>query len=353
VVYDSEREDRVHKSYAVLAPEVRRAPEQKREEESDERASSRVCAGLKRAASARGDIARICILCPDRLARKYAHQLLVVEEFQRLGVTVEFTNHTFSDSPEDQLLVQMQGVIAEFEREKILERSRRGKLHKAKSGKVSVLSGAPYGYVYVRRTETEDAQYVIHPEEAAVVRRIFQRLTLERMSIRAIARQLNVDAIPTRHRQGIWESSTVAGILHNPAYMGQAAYRKTQVVARTRVTKLARDKGLYPKQLHSSNRERAKADWIYIPVPQLVSEKMFRQVERQLAENKKLSPRNNTKHEYLLSGLLHCQECGYALYGKAASRSKYNRRYYQCTGQDGHRWPTGRVCGGHPVRVEV
>ncbi len=303
--------------------------------------------------AAGGEIDKIVILCPDRLARKHAHQLILVEEFNRLGVMVEFVNHTITDSPEDQLLLQMQGVIAEFEREKILERSRRGKLHKAKSGKVSVLSGAPYGYVYIRGAQTEEARYEIHKEEAEVVRGIFKMVTLEHMSIGAIARHLNAQGIPTQRRQGIWERSTVWGILRNPAYRGQAAYRKTQVVARTRVTKLARDHGLYPKHLHSSSRERAKEDWIYIAVPSLVSEKMFAKVANQLEENKKLSPRHNTKYPYLLSGLLHCKECGYSLYGKAASNSKYKRRYYRCLGQDGHRWPKGRGCSGHPVRVEV
>ena len=228
--------------------------------------------------AAGGEIDKIVILCPDRLARKHAHQLILVEEFNRLGVMVEFVNHTITDSPEDQLLLQMQGVIAEFEREKILERSRRGKLHKAKSGKVSVLSGAPYGYVYIRGAQTEEARYEIHKEEAEVVRGIFKMVTLEHMSIGAIARHLNAQGIPTQRRQGIWERSTVWGILRNPAYRGQAAYRKTQVVARTRVTKLARDHGLYPKHLHSSSRERAKEDWIYIAVPSLVSEKMFAKV---------------------------------------------------------------------------
>lgn len=95
-----------------------------------------------------GKIDKLIILNPDRLARKYAHQLVLIEEFQKLGVEILFVNRQISESPEDQLLLQMQGVISEYEREKIVERSRRGKLSKAKQGKVSVLSGAPYGYVY-------------------------------------------------------------------------------------------------------------------------------------------------------------------------------------------------------------
>jgi site-specific DNA recombinase len=109
-----------------------------------------------------GEVDRVLILNPDRLARKYAHQLMLVEEFQKLGVEVIFVNRKISHSPEDQLLLQIQGVISEYEREKIVERHRRGKLHKARQGKVCVLSGAPYGYVYVPATDTEEARYEIH-----------------------------------------------------------------------------------------------------------------------------------------------------------------------------------------------
>ena len=112
--------------------------------------------------AAAGEIDQVLVLAPDRLARKHSHQLMLVEEFKKLGVEISFVNRPIAASPEDQLLLQMQGVIAEYEREKIVERSRRGKLHKAQAGKVCVLSGAPYGYVYLPATETEDARYEIH-----------------------------------------------------------------------------------------------------------------------------------------------------------------------------------------------
>lgn len=300
-----------------------------------------------------GEVNQILILCPDRLARKYAHQLILVEEFKKLGVEINFANRTISTSPEDQLLFQIQGVISEFEREKIIERSRRGKLYKAKAGKVSVLSGAPYGYVYISATESEECRYEIHPEEATVVKRIFHRYIYDRKSIGAIARELTTEGIPSRHNVGHWERSVIWLMLKNPAYCGKAAYRKTQVVERLRPTKLARDNGFYPKKPKSSTRDRDPKDWIIIAVPQIVSEEDFEKAKAQLQENKKLSPRNNKRYEYLLSGLLHCKECGYSIYGKPASNSKYKRLYYRCMGQDGHRWPTGRVCSSHPVRVEV
>jgi len=139
--------------------------------------------------AAAAEIEQILILNPHRLARKYPQQLRLVEEFKKLGVTITFVNRQIATSPEDQLLLQLQGVIAEYEREKIVERHRRGKLHKAQQGKVCVLSGAPYGYVSISATDTEEARYEIHEREAAVVQRVFQLLVNEQQSIGAIARR--------------------------------------------------------------------------------------------------------------------------------------------------------------------
>jgi site-specific DNA recombinase len=303
--------------------------------------------------AAAGELDEILILNPDRLARKYTHQLMLVEEFKKLGVAITFVNRQIATSPEDQLLLQMQGVIAEYEREKIVERHRRGKLHKAQQGKVCVLSGAPYGYVYIPATDTEEARYEIHEREAAVVQRVFQLLVNEQQSIGAIARRLTAEQIPTRRDVGQWERSVIWAMLRNPAYTGQAAYRKTEVVERKRPTKQARDHSFYPKHVHSSTRDRPQEDWIRIPVPALISKEVFQRAHDRLEANKRFSPRNNKRYEYLLSGLLRCQQCGYALYGKPASNSKYKRLYYRCAGQDGHRWKDGRVCAAHPVRVEA
>jgi site-specific DNA recombinase len=264
-----------------------------------------------------------------------------------------FVNRPIAHSPEDQLLLQMQGMIAEFEREKILERSRRGKLHKAKQGQASVLSGAPYGYVYIPVSETGQARYEIHPAEADTVRRIFKLSVEDGLSIAAIARQLTAEHIPTRRGAPQWERSVVWGMLRNPAYTGQAAYGKTQAVPRQRATKQANDHGYYPKHVNASSRQRPRDEWHLIDVPRLISPGLFDRAGRRLETNKKRSPRNNKRYPYLLSGLLRCQRCGYALYGKPASNSKYKRCYYRCAGQDGCRWPQGRVCSGHPIRVEA
>src|SRR6266403_616714 len=141
--------------------------------------------------AAQGQMATVLIYSPDRLSRKYAYQVLLAEELSRCGVDIVFLKSPAGGSPEDQLVVQFQGMIAEYERAQIAERSRRGKRHKAQQGVINVLSGAPYGYRYVRKTETSAAYYEVIEAEAQVVRLVFETYTQQGLSINAIARMLN------------------------------------------------------------------------------------------------------------------------------------------------------------------
>jgi site-specific DNA recombinase len=176
-----------------------------------------------RAQAAAGELAQLLILNPARLARKYRHQLMLVEEFKKLGVAIPFVNRQSAAAPEDPWLLQRQGVSAEYEREKIVERPRRGKLHQAHQGKVCVLSGAPSGSVYIPATDTAEARYEIHEREAAVGQRVFQLLVNEQQRSGAMARRLTAEQIPTRREVGHWERSVIWALRRNPAYPGQAA----------------------------------------------------------------------------------------------------------------------------------
>jgi site-specific DNA recombinase len=148
-----------------------------------------------------GGIDQVYVHCPDRLARNYAHQVLLLEEFLRAGVEVIFLNREVGQTPEDQLLLQVQGMIAEYERAKILERSRRGKRHGAQVGKVSVLGGAPYGYRYVTKQEgAGEASFEMVWEEAHVVRQVFEWVGRDRCSIGEVRRRL--EAAQERTRTG-------------------------------------------------------------------------------------------------------------------------------------------------------
>ena len=177
---------------------------------------------------AEGQIEAVLVLSPDRLSRKYAYQVLLTEEWLRHGVQTIFVKAPQSQTPEDQLLLQFQGMIAEYERAQILERSRRGKRHRAKLGEVSVLSGAPYGYRYMRKTEDRAAYYEVIETQAEVVRLVFELYTAQALSIGAITRRLNELGLPTRREQTCWERSTIWAMLRNPAYRGMACFGKTQ-----------------------------------------------------------------------------------------------------------------------------
>ena len=166
--------------------------------------------------SAEGQLPVLLVYSPDRLSRNYAYQILLLEEFGAAGTEVIFLNSPKAQTPEEALLLQFQGMIAEYERALIHERSRRGKRFKAKAGVVNVLSGAPYGYEYGKKTAETAAYYQINETEAQVVRQVYRLYTEEFCSIGAITRQLNACQIPTRKGQSLWERSTIWAMLRKP-----------------------------------------------------------------------------------------------------------------------------------------
>ena len=171
-----------------------------------------------RDAVAGGHIERIYVHAPDRLARRYAHQVLLIDEFRRAGAEVVFLNRPIGGTAEDDLLLQVQGVIAEYERAKILERSRRGRRHAAQSGSVSALTGAPFGYRYVSRSEGGGvARFEVVEDEARIVRLIFAWIGLDRMSLREVCRRLQQMGCQTRRGSTFWYASTIRSMLDNPA----------------------------------------------------------------------------------------------------------------------------------------
>ena len=301
--------------------------------------------------AAAGDIQVVLVHSPDRLSRKYAYQVLLIEEFGRHGVETRFLNGPSNATAEDQLLVQFQGMIAEYERAQILERSRRGKRHRARAGEISVLGGAPYGYRYVRKREDNPAAYVIIDAEARVVRDIYEHYIVTGWSIAAITRWLNEQGVPTRKVGTRWERSTVWAMLRNPAYRGTACFGKTRRARRQRVTRPLRLRGGVASR-DSASHERPREEWIEIPVPAIVDESTFARAQELLHENK-VHARRRTIEPSLVQGLVSCQKCGYAL-SRASGRSSARRiHYYRCIGSDGWRHLGGPRCDTRPVRQDL
>ena len=255
------------------------------------------------------------VLCysPDRLARKFAYQALLLEEFARAGTRVEFITGPRGDSPEDRLLVQFQGMFAEYEKAQIMERYRRGKAHRAKAGSINVLGGAPFGHRYIRKNEHSGAAYQIVEHEAALVAELFRRYADDGASIADLARWLTEQQVPTRTGKHRWDRSVIWGMLRNSAYAGRAVFGKTMVLHESPgLNRVARLQGRCTPRA-SKTVDRPREEWTDIAVPPIVSEDTFDRVAARLADNKRFAARNSTDPS-LLQGLAACSACGYGYY---------------------------------------
>jgi site-specific DNA recombinase len=287
--------------------------------------------------AAAGALDRLYVLAPDRLARNFALQYLLLQELEAAGVEVIFLNRALGQSPEDDLLLQVQGVIAEYERAKIVERARRGKQYAARQGRVSVLSQAPFGYRYIRKAEGGgEARFEVVLEEAGVVRQLFTWVGQQRLTLREISRRLQQQGVRTRTGNRHWDSSTLLALLRNTAYIGEAYYGKTRVVPRRPRLRPRRGQGEVPRRPYSISRTETPLG--VIAVPALVSKELFAQVAEQLAENRRRTRARKAGAGYLLQGLVVCRHCGYACSGqgrnvRAKATQPAHRGYYGCNGR--------------------
>jgi len=242
-------------------------------------------------------------------------------------------------------------MIAEYERAKIMERSRRGKQHAARRGSVNILGAAPYGYRYIRKQDGDGvARYQVVAEEARVARKIFEWVGRDYCSIREVARRLKGEGVPTRTGRTEWDCSTICAILRNPAYKGTAAYGKTRVgpYKPQRIRPL-RGKPEIPKK-PMTRVDTSSEDQIFIDVPALVGEDLFAAAQEQLEENRKRSRARARGATYLLQELIVYKGCGYACHGApAAARTADGRvayAYYRCRGSEAWRYD-GQKLGYH------
>jgi site-specific DNA recombinase len=298
--------------------------------------------------AAAGAVDRLYVLAPDRLARRHAHQMVLVDEFRACGVAMVFVNRPLGTTPEDQLLLQVQSVIAEYERAKILERTRRGRLHAARAGRISTLSHAPYGYRYVDKyTGGGAAAYEVVEDEARVVQQVFDWVGRDGCSLREVARRLEKMGIPTGHGLSRWNPATIGGMIKNSAYRGQAAYGKSRLVERRRL-RPGRGHPEVPKTPLVQQRQPA-SEHILIPVPALVDADLFAAAQKRVAENRRSLRERSTGASHFLQGLAVCRLCGYAICGQGGT---HNRFYYRCLGRDGYRFCGRRICDNRPQRTE-
>ncbi|MFH1087770.1 MAG: recombinase family protein [Chloroflexota bacterium] len=284
--------------------------------------------------AAQGDIDRLYVQCPDRLASG-ARLMLLVEEFQQQGVEVIFLKGSVEDTPEGKLMLHMQGAIAEYERTKIAERTRRGKLYWARQGAL-VGGHAPYGYRFVPRSDSERAHLQVDEAQAAVVRDIYRWLVEEGLSTRGIAMRLTERDVPRARVAHQWQPTTVNRILRNSVYRGQFHYCKFERI----VPMQRRSTDPYRQHRKTGRKLRPQEEWITISVPVIVDEAIWERAQQQLGQNSLYSRRNNKRYCYLLRGLIRCPRCGSTYIGTARN----DRRIYRCGRADASLSSTGKKC---------
>jgi hypothetical protein len=214
-------------------------------------------------------------------------------------------------------------VIAEYERAKIAERYRRGKLFRSRAGEVLAWR-TPYGYRRLPRDAAGPARLEIYEPEAAVVRRIFADTVAGGHSTREIARRLAADQVPTPTGRGaLWGTSTIGRLLRNEAYIGRVYFNRTESVPDPRP-------GRKNKQI-----PRPQQDWITIPVPAIVTDDVFTAAGGVSRDNSQWSPRRTEPGQWLLRGLVRCGACGVGTNcHKMRGRNGTWHRYYYCRNHD-------------------
>ena len=281
----------------------------------------------------------VLITAPDRLARNYVHQMLLVDELTQRGCRVEFVERPMSDDPHDQLLLQIRSAVAEYERTLIAERMRRGRQAKLRSGQLLPWTRAPYGYLLDPDRPRDVSRVQLDPVQAAVVAQMFAWYTDpgQAVSLYAVAKRLSDAQIPPPRGGKRWNVASIRGILRSPTYMGVAYSGRTRPAPARR-----RKSALQPVGPGESQQPTPVEEWIAVPVPAIISQETFEATQSRLDRNVQMARRNNTTYEYLLRGLVSCGQCRLACSGRTLSPGYH---YYFCRGRtDSLRLAQGERC---------
>jgi site-specific DNA recombinase len=279
--------------------------------------------------AARGLFDAVLINDVDRLARDVSHLGIVKRDLERRSVQIIFRKLPVEQSPTSNLMINILGSFAEFEREMIADRTRRGKRYKVEVRGQFLGSQSVYGYCYTPkdRAAGKEGHLEIMPEEAAVVRQMYRWVADEGLSgNRVVARLNKLEARP--RKGGRWAISTVIGILRNEMYIGVWYYNKNYSCEPLGPA----SQGGYKRVLKSSNRKRPRSEWLPVILPaelRIVERDVWQRAQEQLNSNVTFSPRN-VKHFYLLRGLIKCGGCGASYVGTPYHGWFYYRCFARC-----------------------
>lgn len=273
----------------------------------------------------------VIVYDPDRLARNLAHQLIITEEIEKSGAQLKFVSVTFEHSPEGKLFYSIRGAISSYEKEKIKERTMRGKRGKLQAGKL-VFNANPLGYDW----DADKCMYVVNEDEAKVIRLIYDLCINEGLGTRCIALELNERAIPTQKNKK-WSQPSIHKILTNEIYAGvhygmKYYHKKTGLKDEVR---LLRDEN----------------EWIPVSVPNIISKETWEKAKKQLEDNK-IHSKRNTKETYLLQNILRCGKCGqYLSVVYSGKEGLHPRSYYWCRSRTNTF--AGKSCGCRMIQSKI
>ncbi len=296
----------------------------------------------------------VLIYDPDRLSRIYWMQAMIIDELGDLGIESLFVTVPPTKNDEDGLMQLIRGGFAQYERAKITERFRIGKIRKAKEGNI-VASEAPYGYnLVVRRGKRGDhdfseTHYEINESEARIVRMIFRWIADECLTLRKVVKRLHEMKIPPRKsKRGVWNTSTLSSLVRNKSYIGEGHYGASYAVIPENPLK----KDVYKKVRKSSRKIRSAEEWILVKVPAIfendADKAMFTRAQEQLKLNFAMSQRNK-KNQYLVAGKIRCK-CGCTRTGEGPQHGKY--RYYRCSARV-NSYPLSSACAQKGINTSI
>ncbi|HEY8600388.1 MAG TPA: recombinase family protein [Thermomicrobiales bacterium] len=283
---------------------------------------------LLRDAVRRGEVDVIVVYAIDRLSRDQAHLYILLDEAERYGARFEFVTEDFDSSPTGKMLLSLKGFAAEVEREKIIERTKRGLKARNDAGKLKPGATSLYGYRFPVEVIERDGEtisticrdrYEIDPQTAPIVRQVFTWYA-EGIAVRAIATRLNAQSVPTQTGKGLWGRAVILRLLTHPSYKGEAYNNRRAIVT---------ERGKKRQVL------RPPEEWVRLPdgvIPPLVDEALFDACQDRAARNARESTRRNLDPEsYLLrAGHVFCGHCGKgAAAVHHANTSGGSKRYYR------------------------
>lgn len=276
---------------------------------------------------AAGEIDRILVTAPDRLARNYVHQMLLLEQLEKYGCQVEFLDRPMSQDPHDQLVLQIRGAVAEYERTLIADRMRRGRQAKYRAGILLPWSRPPYGFQADPDAPRDPAKVTINEAEASIVREMFAFYLQEDTSLYGLVKHLHELGIPASRGGEFWNAASVRCILTNPAYTGRVYVGRTHAIKSHQ-----RRSAVHPVgKTGQSSIKVPQEEWIpAATIPAIIEPQLFEQVQAKLAHNQQIASRNNTAHQYLLRALVSCGVCNRSC---AARQRPPDYHYYICSGK--------------------